>query len=77
MSLKHASWGVCARTDVAHLERLAKRDLRCKWSVAAGNDGHTALFVHRGEPSFRFAQRLAVELGECRRCLPGGVSEPM
>ncbi len=64
MSTTYPKWVVCARTDAAHLERLAKRDLSCTWSVAAGNDGHAALFVHRGEPSVRLAQRLAAELGE-------------
>jgi len=65
MSLKHASWGVCARTDAAYLERLAKREFtRTTWNVVAGNDGYAALFIHRGEPSVRLAQRLATELGE-------------
>lgn len=64
MSAKYPKWGVCARTDAAHLERVAKRDLSCTWSVAAGNDGHAALFVHRGEPGVRLAQRLAAELGD-------------
>lgn len=63
MSARYPKWGVCARTDAAHLERLAKRDLSGTWSVAAGNDGHAALFVHAGEPSARLAQRLAAEVG--------------
>lgn len=64
MTTGYPSWAVCARIDAAQLKRLAKRDLSYKWSVAAGNDGHVALFVYRSEPSFRFAQRLAAELGE-------------
>jgi hypothetical protein len=63
MSTKYPSWGICARTDTAYLERLAKRELSCTWSVAAGNDGYTALFVDTGEPSPRLARRIAAELG--------------
>lgn len=64
MTTGYPSWVLCAPIDAAQLERLAKRDLSYKWSVAAGNDGHVALFVYRSEPSFRFAQCLAAELGE-------------
>jgi hypothetical protein len=65
MSTKYPSWAVCARTDAARLQELAKRDLtRTTWDVAVGNDGYAALFVHRGEPSVRLAQRLAAVLGE-------------
>jgi len=46
------------------LERLAKPNLSAGWSVVAGNDGYTALFVHKGEPSVRLAQRLAAEMNE-------------
>jgi hypothetical protein len=63
MSTRYPSWGICARTDATHLERLAKRELSRTWSVAAGNDGYAALFVHVGEPSPRLAQRLAAEIG--------------
>jgi len=65
MSTKYPSWGVCARTNTTHLERVAKRDLaRTTWSVAAGTDDYAVLFVHRGEPGVRLAKRLAAELGE-------------
>ena len=64
MNATYPSWGLCAHTDAAHLERLAKPNLSSAWTVVAGRDGYAALFVHTGEPSVRLAQRLAAEMSE-------------
>lgn len=60
----YPSWGLCARIDVAHLDRLAQRGLSDEWSITAGNDGHVVLFGYRGAPNYRFAQKLAAVVGE-------------